>query len=65
LIGLVLNGKVSKEQALEGKEKIDRVKPDCPGPFLFIISGSLTDLKEIGCKSVWPVHISPLFRPIE
>jgi hypothetical protein len=26
---------------------------------------SLSDLKEIGCKSVWPVHISPLFRPIE
>jgi hypothetical protein len=24
-------------------------------------SGSLPDLKEIGCKSVWAVHISPLF----
>jgi hypothetical protein len=23
---------------------------------------SLWDLKEIGCKSVWPVHISLLFR---
>jgi hypothetical protein len=22
-------------------------------------------LKEIGCKSVWLVYISPLFRPIE
>jgi hypothetical protein len=29
------------------------------------IPGSLSDLKEIGCKSVWLVHISPLFRPIE
>jgi len=28
-------------------------------------SGSLSDLKEIGCKSVWLVYISPLFRPIE
>ncbi|ARO87546.1 hypothetical protein EBAPG3_007050 [Nitrosospira lacus] len=27
--------------------------------------GSLLDLKEIGCKSVWPVHILPLFRSIE
>ena len=26
---------------------------------------SLSDLKEIGCKSVWLVYISPLFRPIE
>jgi hypothetical protein len=26
---------------------------------------SLPDLKEISCKSVWTVHISPLFRPIE
>jgi len=26
---------------------------------------SLSDLKEIGCKSVWPVHISPLFWSIE
>jgi hypothetical protein len=26
---------------------------------------SLSGLKEIGCKSVWAVHISPLFRPIE
>ena len=26
---------------------------------------SLSDLKEIGCKSVWLIHISPLFRPIE
>ena len=23
-------------------------------------SGSLSDLKEIGCRSVWLVHISPL-----
>jgi hypothetical protein len=23
--------------------------------------GSLSDLKELGCKSVWTVHISPLF----
>jgi hypothetical protein len=22
---------------------------------------SLSDLKEIGCKFTWPVHISPLF----
>jgi len=28
-------------------------------------SSSLPDLKEIGCKSVWPVHISPLFWSIE
>ncbi len=27
--------------------------------------GSLPDLKEIDCKSVWLVYISPLFRPIE
>ena len=27
--------------------------------------GSLSGLKEIGCKSVWPVHISPLFWSIE
>jgi hypothetical protein len=26
---------------------------------------SLSDLKEIGCKSVWLGYISPLFRPIE
>jgi hypothetical protein len=26
---------------------------------------SLPDLKEIGCKSTWPVHISPLFWSIE
>jgi hypothetical protein len=26
---------------------------------------SLSDLKEIGFKGVWAVHISPLFRPIE
>ncbi len=24
-------------------------------------SRSLSDLKEIGCKSAWPDHISPLF----
>jgi len=24
-------------------------------------SRSLSDLKEIGCKSAWPVHISPFF----
>jgi hypothetical protein len=29
------------------------------------IPSSLSDLKEIGCKSVWTVHISPLFRAIE
>ena len=29
------------------------------------LPGSLSDLKEIGCKSVWTVHISPLFRAIE
>jgi hypothetical protein len=29
------------------------------------LSSTLSDLKEIGCKSVWAVHISPLFRPIE
>jgi hypothetical protein len=28
-------------------------------------ASSLSDLKEIGCKSVWTVHISPLFRAIE
>jgi len=28
-------------------------------------SSSLSDLKEIGCKSAWPVHISPLFWSIE
>jgi hypothetical protein len=28
-------------------------------------ASSLSDLKEIGCKSVWLVYISPLFRPIE
>ena len=28
-------------------------------------TGNLPDLKEIGCKSVWLVYISPLFRPIE
>jgi hypothetical protein len=26
---------------------------------------SLSDLKEIGCKSAWPVHISPLSWAIE
>jgi len=26
---------------------------------------SLSDLREIGCKSVWTVHISPLFWAIE
>jgi hypothetical protein len=26
---------------------------------------SLSDLKEIGCKSAWPVHISPLSLAIE
>src|SRR5665213_1275072 len=31
----------------------------------FATSGSLSGLKEIGCKSVWLVYISPLFRPIE
>jgi hypothetical protein len=28
-------------------------------------ASSLSDLKEIGCKSVWPVHISTLFWAIE
>jgi hypothetical protein len=28
-------------------------------------TSSLSDLKEIGCKSGWLVYISPLFRPIE
>jgi hypothetical protein len=32
---------------------------------LEVIPSSLSDLKEIGCKSVWLVYISPLFRPIE
>jgi hypothetical protein len=41
----VLNGKVSKEQALEGKEKIDRVKPDRPGPFLFYYLWQLDGLE--------------------
>jgi len=31
----------------------------------FLSASSLSDLKEIGCKSVWLVYISPLFRPIE
>ncbi len=30
-----------------------------------LLSSSLPNLKEIGCKNVWPVHISPLFWPIE
>jgi len=29
------------------------------------LSSSLSDLKEIGCKSAWAVHISPLFWSIE
>jgi hypothetical protein len=29
------------------------------------MTSSLPDLKEIGCKSIWLVYISPLFRPIE
>jgi hypothetical protein len=29
------------------------------------LASSMSDLKEIGCKSDWTVHISPLFRPIE
>jgi len=33
--------------------------------FILYSLGSLSDLKEIGCKSVWLVYISPLFRPIE
>jgi hypothetical protein len=32
---------------------------------LEVMPSSLSDLKEIGCKSVWLVYISPLFRPIE
>ena len=24
-------------------------------------TSSLSDLKEIGCKMIWPVHISPFF----
>jgi len=32
---------------------------------LWAITSSLSDLKEIGCKSAWPVHISPLFWSIE
>jgi hypothetical protein len=28
-------------------------------------AGSLSALKEIGCKSVLLVHISPIFRPME
>ncbi|BCT66712.1 hypothetical protein NNRS527_00280 [Nitrosospira sp. NRS527] len=28
-------------------------------------SSSLSDLKEIGCKSVWLFHILPLSQPIE
>jgi hypothetical protein len=30
-----------------------------------LIPSSLSALKEIGCKSIWPIHISPLFWPIE
>ena len=30
-----------------------------------IEDAGLSGLKEIGCKSVWAVHISLLFRPIE
>jgi len=33
--------------------------------FMQEVPSSLSDLKEIGCKSVWLVYISPLFRPIE
>ena len=29
------------------------------------VSSSMSALKEIGCKNVWLVYISPLFRPIE
>jgi hypothetical protein len=29
------------------------------------VPSSLSDLKEIGCKFAWPVHISPLFWAIE
>ena len=29
------------------------------------IPSSLSDLKEIGCKSVWPVHVSPISWAIE
>ena len=31
----------------------------------FVLSRSLSGLKEIGCKSAWTVHISPLFWSIE
>ena len=30
-----------------------------------LVPSSLSDLKEIGCKSAWSVHISPLFWSIE
>src|SRR5258706_14369082 len=34
-------------------------------PFSGEIPRSLSDLKEIGCKSAWAVHISPLYWSIE
>jgi len=40
---------------------------DLPGALCRVsqMASSLSDLKEIGCKSAWPVHISPLFWSIE
>jgi len=29
------------------------------------MASSLSGLKEIGCKSAWPVHILPIFWSIE
>ncbi|ARO87669.1 hypothetical protein EBAPG3_007725 [Nitrosospira lacus] len=39
-----------------GQAGVTRVNGDCRQPAGF---------KENGLQSVWPVHISPLFRPIE
>jgi len=33
--------------------------------YAFADPSSLSNLKEIGCKSAWTVHISPLFWSIE
>ena len=42
-------------------KSLNASKKECKG----IGASSLSDLKEIGCKSVWLVYISLLFRPIE
>ncbi|NMG30529.1 hypothetical protein [Aromatoleum evansii] len=49
--------------ALNEVEGLGRTESACPiddSP-----PRSLSDLKEIGCKSAWAVHISPLFWSIE